>query len=37
MTVNGDGRLRVFVIGTNNQVYHKSQTTAGAGLDIIAS
>lgn len=24
MTVNGDGRLRVFVIGTNNQVYHKS-------------
>jgi len=29
--LNGDGRLEVFVIGINNQVYHNWQTTPGGG------
>ncbi|MGH9987984.1 MAG: hypothetical protein ACRD8W_28935, partial [Nitrososphaeraceae archaeon] len=26
---NSDGKLQVFVVGTNNQLYYKTQTTAG--------
>jgi Tfp pilus assembly protein FimT len=28
--MNTDGRLQVFVIGTNNQLYYKTQTSAGS-------
>ena len=27
---NSDGRLQVFVVGTNNQLYYRSQTAAGS-------
>ncbi len=27
---NNDGRLQVFVVGTNNQLYYKTQTSSGS-------
>ena len=30
LAMNSDGRLQAFVIGTNNQLYYKSQTAAGS-------
>ena len=30
LAMNSDGRLQAFVIGTNNQLYYKSQTGAGS-------
>jgi len=30
--MNSDGRLQVFVVGTNNQLYYKTQTSAGSSL-----
>jgi|GEM_PF-963734 hypothetical protein len=29
VTINSDGRLEVFVVGTDNQLYHKWQTVSG--------
>ena len=30
VAMNSDGRLQVFVVGTNNQLYFKTQTAAGS-------